>query len=196
MLVAFLSVAWGDTYNEAPIHDTYLRDAYGPYGQDSELRINRGGGSTPMDVILWWDITSIMPGSGETCTINSATMYVYCYDGYDSSGLTADIHAITETWEEDTAVWPGPAFEGTSWATGDAGMPAGWKDFDITTLVQAWVNSDFDNYGLRCVASGSSYFQRWYSAEAGSDNPYLDVDYTIEASNIEETTWGVIKAGF
>jgi len=64
------------------------------------------------------------------------------------------------------------------WASGDAGAPNGWKTYDLTDLVQGWVDGDFDNYGIICKGYGSGYYQRWYSRESGT-KPYLDIDYTV-----------------
>ena len=162
-----------DTYNENPEKDTWIYPGSGPYGSSIELRINR-----PPYLqwpLLAWDITDVMDG-----TIDSATFYVYCYEG-QTGGLTGNIYQITEDWDEYTTVAPGPSYDDTEiWASGEAGMPAGWKEFDLTDLVQEWADGTLDNYGILCQGEGSTaYYQRWYSREAPSNQPYLEIDYTL-----------------
>ncbi|HUT97677.1 MAG TPA: DNRLRE domain-containing protein [bacterium] len=171
---AAISVTYSpaDTVQIEPSQDTWIWTGSGPYGSSAELRINREPDYDQRPV-LQWDLSSL-----DGYTINSADMYVYCYDGYPTGTLDADIYRVTESWDEATLVAPLAFDDATVWASGDAGVPSGWKTYDVTDLVQAWVDGDYDNYGVVCLGYGSSYYQRWYSKEAGSNHPYLDIDYT------------------
>ncbi len=182
VLCVFAVVSFGNavsvTYDTAddiqpnPWQDTWVWTGNGPYGGSTELRINQDS-LYDQRIVLEWDLDDI-----EYATINSAIFYVYRYAG--SGALDADIYRVTEYWEEATLVAPAPTYDdGTVWATGSAGDPNGWKTFDLTDLVQGWVDGDFDNYGLICLGSGSGYYQRWYSKESGSNKPYLDIDYSL-----------------
>ncbi|MCK5644948.1 MAG: DNRLRE domain-containing protein, partial [Gammaproteobacteria bacterium] len=171
VLIAATS-CWADSYNENPEKDAWLYPGSGPYGSSTELRINR-----PPYLqwpLLAWDLTDVMGA-----TIDSATFYVYCYQG-QPGGLTGKIYQITEDWDEYTIVAPGPSYDDSEvWASGPAGMPAGWKEFDLTDLVQEWADETLDNYGILCQGEGTSaYYQRWFSREAGSNKPYLEIEYT------------------
>jgi len=158
-----------DTVQLEPIQDTWIWSGYGPYGSSTELRINSE--SIQQYPVLEWDLSSL-----DGYTINSAIFYVYRYEG--SSAIDADVFRVTESWDEATLVFPLAHDDATVWASGSAGDPSGWKSFDVTDLVQAWTDGDYDNYGILCKGYGAGYYQRWYSKDAGSNHPYLDIDYT------------------
>ncbi|OGD75231.1 MAG: hypothetical protein A2Y64_04910 [Candidatus Coatesbacteria bacterium RBG_13_66_14] len=160
-----------DTVQLYTTQDTWIWTGYGPYGSSGELRINQDS-SYDQRPVLQWDVSSL-----DGYIINSATFYVYRYQG--SSTLTGSVYRVTESWVEATLVAPLAHDGDTVWATGDAGDPNGWKTYDVTDLVQAWTDGDYDNYGLLCKGAGSGYYQRWCSKEYGSNAPYLDIDYTV-----------------
>jgi hypothetical protein len=170
LLAATFSLA--DTYNEEPDADTWVWPGYGPYGSSTELRTNR----LPLydqEIVMHFDLSTIPDGS----TINSAMLYAYRYTGYGA--ITGDLFRVTEEWDEGSLV--------NSIAHDDAnpycedvpmGDPNGWKEFDVADLVQEWVDGDYDNYGLVYYGlDGSGYYQRHYSKEAGSNKPYLEIEY-------------------
>jgi len=175
-----------DTISPNPSKDTWVWTGYGPYGTSTELRINND--RIDQRPVLAWDLSSI-----EGYIINSATFYVYHYQG-NGGTLSANIYRVTEDWNEYTLVAPLDHDGDTVWASGDAGDPNGWKSFDLTDLVQAWVDGDYPNYGIICKGIVGTGYQSWYSRESGTP-PYLEIDYE-EPPNVSRTTWGAIKAEY
>lgn len=181
LAAASLAVAVSVTYSPTdiidlrPIQDTWIMTGYGPFGSSSTMNVNQDS-TYDQRPVLQWDLSSI-----EGCTINSAIFYVYRYDGNGS--LSADVYRVTESWDEETLVAPLAHDGSTVWATGDAGDPSGWKTFDVTDLVQGWVDCDFDNYGLLCKGYGSGWYQAWLSKDCYHHKPYLDIDYIIPETN-------------
>jgi hypothetical protein len=170
LIVATFSLA--DTYNENPDADTWVWPGYGPYGSSTELRTNRVS-VHDQEIVMHFDLSSIP----ESATINSATLYAYNYNEYGGD-LEGEIYRVTEDWDEYTLVNSIAHDDTNPYDSSPLGGAGSWKDFDITELVQEWVDGDYDNYG--CVfygLTGSGYFIRFYSREAASNNPYLEVDY-------------------
>ena len=161
-----------DTYNEEPDADTWVWPGYGPYGSSTELRTNRLS-VADQEIVIHFDLSTIPDGS----TIDSATMYVYRYEGY--LAISGEIYRVTEDWDEGTLTGSIAHDSANPYDTDvPMGDPNGWKEFDIGDLVQEWVDGDYDNYGVVYYGTtGTGYYQRHYSREAGSDNPYLEVEY-------------------
>jgi hypothetical protein len=170
LLAATFSLA--DTYSENPDADTWVWPGNGPYGSSTELRTNR----LPLydqEIVMHFDLSSIP----EYATINSATLYAYRYAG--NGAISGELYRVTEEWEEATLVNAIAHDDANPYCTDvPMGDPNGWKEFDITDLVQEWVEGTYDNYGLVYYGlTGTGYYQRHYSREAASENPYLEIDY-------------------
>lgn len=187
-LLVFSAASFALIYDEDPIQDTWIWPGNGPYGSSTELRTNIVS-SYDQEILAEWDITSIPVGS----TINSADMSFYRYDGMGD--LDCDLFRITEAWDEDTLVNAIGHDTGTIYdQISIAG--SGWYTFDVSTLVQEWVDETYDNYGVVWYGTaGSGYFQRIYSLDNGSNVPNLEIDYD-EPQGIESASFGEIKAVF
>lgn len=161
-----------DTYSENPDADTWVWPGNGPYGSSTELRTNIAT-LYDQEIVMHFDLSSIPEGS----TINSAMLYAYRYQG--NGAISGDLYRVTEEWDEYTLVNSIAHDDVNPYCTDvPMGDPTGWKEFDITALVQDWVDATYDNYGLVYYGlTGSGYFQRHYSREATSNQPYLEIDY-------------------
>lgn len=159
------------------------------YG-DSEW-FNGIGLITYYAAFIEFDLSSIPAGS----TIDSAiiTLWARYYDGqiYFRPVISA-WDEMSITWDNRPATLPpevsypisrgapdGPCYWGCSW------------DFDITSIVQYWI--DNSNFGLRVTADtpGIGWFM------ASSDNltnptPKLTVEYGTVG--VEQASWGAIKS--
>ncbi|MEM2983170.1 MAG: DNRLRE domain-containing protein, partial [Candidatus Bathyarchaeia archaeon] len=80
------------------------------------------------------------------------------------AGLYLDAHRITSPWNEDVTWSTRPGFdpnvESSAYITGN-----GWYSWDLTSLVQQWINGTMDNYGVAIYDHGSSYYQRFVSSD-------------------------------
>ncbi len=119
-------------------------------------------------------------------TLESAKMYIYVPL---ENNQTVDIHRITSPWDEATVTWNdfGGAYDATIFASFDNNT-YGWISVDITSLVHAWLNGVYPNYGLLMDQIDKNYPRAKYFAR--EDNwfpPYLEVCYaTAEGSVCEQ----------
>jgi hypothetical protein len=103
---------------------------------------------------------------------------------------------VTSDWNESTVTW-------NSWASPGGDFDSGNSHFsfipdqkdcmvtlDITTLVQAWVNGTFDNYGLMLYSLGSNGIITYSSKEDGtaSRRPKLDITYSVPPTHTPTMT--------
>ncbi|UCE25999.1 MAG: DNRLRE domain-containing protein [Candidatus Coatesbacteria bacterium] len=172
VLTATFSLA--DMYSENPEKDTWVWPGNGPYGSSNELRTNNP--SYDQWIVIQFDLSSIPDGS----TVNYADLYCYRYEGWYSGDTNCDLYRVTEEWDEYTLVDTIAHDDTYSYDNVNVGTPNGWKVFDVTELVQEWLDGTYDNYGLVFYGtSGSGYYQRICSREYGSNEPYLEVDYDV-----------------
>jgi hypothetical protein len=163
-----------DTYSENPDADTWVWPGYGPYGSSTELRTNIYP-TYDQEIVMHFDLSSIP----EFSIINSAMLYAYRYTG--NGAISGELYRVTEDWDEATLVNAIAHDSANPYCTDvPMGDPTGWKEFDITDLVQDWVDGTYDNYGLVYYGlTGTGYYQRHYSREYADPafTPYLEVDY-------------------
>ena len=189
-LLLTAGVLLADTYNEEPSADTWVWEGSGPWGNNQTLRVNILP-AIDQEIVIRFDLSSIPTGS----TINSAVLNIYCYDGTYPTTLECDIYRVTEDWIEATLV-DSIAHDTTTSYDHVVLNGIDWYEFDIALLVQDWIDGTFDNFGIVFYGtSGGGTPQYFRSKEAGSNHPYLEVDYST-AGALENTTFGAIKALF
>ncbi|PKK84781.1 MAG: hypothetical protein CVT49_01105 [candidate division Zixibacteria bacterium HGW-Zixibacteria-1] len=109
----------------------------------------------------------------------SATLNIYLKETINQP---IDVHRITSDWNELTVTWAnfGGAFDASVEGTFSAPIP-GWAMVDVTALVQAWMNGTYDNFGL-LLDQGTLNYPRhiYYSKDAPSNHPYIEVCYTLD----------------
>jgi len=119
--------------------------------------------------------------------IDSAYLNIYrffrCPNHYYT--ITSFYH-ITQAWDEST--WPQNVHSphGTSpWLIYNFGPDLGWYRIDITPLVQAWLDSEIENYGFVIQAQYGEKFSKFYSKEASNDmQPYLELSVSTSIDEI------------
>ncbi len=127
--------------------------------------------------------------------ISSAVLRAYKYDSYDYAGnwRTITTFRITSPWSESAVTWnTRPSY---STAYGSAYVPhdvEGWHSFDVTSLVQGWINGSIPNYGVMLRGpewSGSdSSWKSFLTKEEGSHTPYLSITYATQAASANGQT--------
>ncbi len=154
---------------------------------------------------LQWNLSSIPPEA----TITDATMWILKTSDTGSFPRTYEAQAVLESWTEGGITWnnqPGTMLGSPvsiSITTADI-----WYSWDITTIVQNWVDGTWTNNGLRikdsAEGSGSGLESTWNSREAATDDPSLNVSYTtsqwaetphsesldMENTNVSMIWWG------
>jgi len=150
-------------------------------------------GTEGIKSLVRFDLSSIPAGA----RITSATLSLYNY-GHENSanGGAVNVHRASKVWVESQATW-NVYSAGNSWAA--AGLQAGsdyatspmssitintainvWRNFDVTGLVQDWVNGTTNNgFVVRSPTGGVKprFYSSGYSVDA-SVRPRLSVNYT------------------
>ncbi len=166
------------------------------YGAHGELWVTRWGGDEGR-ALLRFRTDSIPPGAH----VVNARLQLY-QDTPSSDGGPVSVHRVTSDWAEggktgqtgpgatwsarDTGVdWhtPGGGFDPQAVATTDIPMGVkGWFAWDVTSLVQGWVDGAYANQGLMLfpeTAATDVYFSS-SDASGASLHPKLTIEYTCE----------------
>ncbi len=78
--------------------------------------------------------------------LQNATFYIYCNI---PTGQTIYIHRITTDWEELSVTWNSFGGNFDHLVTGTfTPTTTGWYSVDLTSLVQAWLNGTYPDYGI------------------------------------------------
>ena len=113
----------------------------------------------------------------EGATLESATFFI---NVVNPSGQAVNIHRITSDWDEMTVTWNnfGEAFDASIEGTFMADA-VDWRSVDITALVQSWMDGSQMNYGMLLDQEIIDYPRGiYYSSEASSNPPYMELCYT------------------
>ncbi len=115
----------------------------------------------------------------EGSAINSAVLHVYV--AY-ASNMPVTVHRITAEWAEYTVTYANflnsyaPAMEG-----GFTTDTVGWKQVELTSLVQAWAAGIFPNYGIAMTETVPGFEGTPYWSSEAPDptlRPKLVIGYT------------------
>ena len=106
-------------------------------------------------------------------------------------GLTMAWNEGEACWESATStdLWTAEGGDYTPWSTGSwtMGNTVGWKNMDVTRLVDIWVSGDVANLGLILVpiAQGGDNVKIFQSSDqisTPSNNPKLTIEYILPGS--------------
>lgn len=144
---------------------------------------------------LKFDISTIPLGS----VINSATLrchYHWYLTGGTSDSRSISAHRADQYWHEGSMQWPGGGFAESYGSDSAGGGYQKWCSWNVTTLVQHWMDGTYPNYGitLKSTSEGGTGTNvlGFESKEDGSNTPYLEIDYTppTHARGGELIAWG------
>lgn len=178
--------------------DTFL-DRDNPstnYGNDGSLKIKTFQQYGYKRPIIRFDVSSIPSGS----RVLSAILELRATD-YTSAdeGMYVSVYGLKQSWEELEATWDNRATR-AYWATGGADnlqvdrdeLPSDTQvveeteigyEWNVQSLVQAWVNGTRPNYGMILISEGLTVEKRFWSSEYSIEEwrPLLYVQY-VEAT--------------
>jgi len=198
----------GNTITLLPNADTFLNINNANYSSRGQINLHTWPSNTISNVILMqFDLSSIPNGS----TIQNATLNLSLIgsDSYADPTYTVSAHKIINV-NPDLSLATGETYDGVnSWIpnsccynnfplaqsdisaaydTQEVDKTIEFKTWDLTEMVQEWVNTPTINYGLLLnadnTASENSY-RYFTSSETGVTalKPYLEVTYTAVANN-------------
>lgn len=161
------------------------------YGSSLILETDSESGKSER-IILFFNISSIPLNS----IINNATLELYLSGG-TGSNFNLGIYRITKHWTETGVTWN--TYDGTNAWTAAGGdydsniydvysisSFAGWKSWNLTKLVQEYVNGTNTNYGfilIPQVQAGNNYKQFTSKNNATSFTPKLIIDYISDITS-------------
>ena len=126
--------------------DAYVTETYpdGNYGSGSLLVVALLKGPARAESLLRFDFYGIPPGA----VISDATLYVYHQEG-SGPNPTIEVHRLTSNWTETGVTWNNrPGHSPAIYDAVAVGTVAGWISWDVTGLVQNWVNGTVNNLSL------------------------------------------------
>ncbi len=140
--------------------------------------------------LVRFDLSAIPSGTG----IANATLSLYLSSScdYATRSHVVTTYRVTGDWSEYGVTWntqppSAEAYGSTAVVSRDAW---GWYDFNVTTLVQGWINGGYPNYGLTLrsnESSGDAALLEFDTYESGYI-PRLRITYTGMAVTAEENT--------
>ena len=166
--------------------DTYINELsqLTNYGGVNNIRVQ---GVNERRGILWFDMSSL----ADTKVID-AKLELYFYTSADASSLDISAHRITSSWAEMSVNWQmrdilnawsslGGDFDATALDT-VSGLTNnyGWKSWNITSLVDGWVNGTYQNYGVLIYSpTALNTWKDFYSSDytGVSLRPKLNITY-------------------
>jgi hypothetical protein len=189
------------TAGYAGTRDTYL-DRSSPTTPFGSLDTLRASGDAGQVMLLSFDLSAI-PSNAQ---VQSAYLRLYAVERSAVAGISLSAHQVYRAWQEEQATW-NSASAGTTWgAPGcnstitDRGATAvssaqvnavnTWVQWDITPLVQLWINDPARNYGLVLRGAGDSSVRYGFRSSESTNitqRPQLCLTYVVPANQ-----WGQI----
>lgn len=117
------------------------------YGDWAELRVNNIVYDDQRTLVEFSDSSlSVIPGDA---IITSALLGLYSWDAFNADPLELHVHQILEAWDEMTVTGSNmPLFNAGEVDRITVTTTDQWYDWDITSLVQAWVTAPLTNFGV------------------------------------------------
>ncbi len=144
------------------------------YTQQEHIGVERG--------VVRFDI-SIIP---HWATVHSASLLMVMAQTNNPTPMSIAAHRITHDWSELSANWSNLAGEyAEAYDTISVGEEVAWYAWDVTELVQAWVNGEYPNFGimLRGAESGPNNEKGFVTREVDPQfAPQLLVEYTPDTT--------------
>ncbi len=164
------------------------------YGNNADLRISGlSAGSRYLSYIEFDELDKYI-GNGHTVT--SAQLSLYLYNG--SGTGTVSLFVVSSAWDEGTINWNNvPSNESPAFLTDAFDPSAGWKTYDVKSVVQDWLDTTKPNYGFFIRGNtGETFTAKYRSSDFGTETNRPKLVVTSPTMAIESRSLGQIKAVF
>jgi hypothetical protein len=194
--------AWGLTQTLNPVMDTRLNSAAAATNYGATASMILTGGAAQSRNVLQFDVSSIPPGT----TLVSAIlrMRVTATAGATANPKVINAHSVTQAWVEGTnaagsgatwnsrtgainwttaggtynpAVVSGATEEASTLSPPPAGFTTGWITFNLTALVQEWVDGITANNGAIIISTVTDSMTIVSREGAAANRPQLVVSF-------------------
>ena len=148
----------------------------------SELIIGNGFG---LNDVLWSFLQFDLSNVPANATIVSADFKLFQHESFNMEGLIIGVHKVNGPWSENTLTWNSmPSYDVTPEDTilRDPSENI-WISWDITSLMQGWVDGNITNYGVvlkdenKAIASISCHASEYDSNI--TLRPKLEITYYV-----------------
>jgi len=178
------------------VRDAYINQEHPDEnrGSETDLKVKPDAGKERRSLIAF-DLDSIPTGSN----ITDAALWLYEDNHKDNQ--TVFVHYVTGDWDESQVTWaessastswttPGGDFDATVIASFAPDSDGVYREIDITSVVQDWVNGTLANYGLMLRSTGANGEVKFKSREEGNSEkqPRLCVTYELPPSGNQAPT--------
>ncbi|UCE38245.1 MAG: tandem-95 repeat protein [Thermoplasmata archaeon] len=154
------------------------------YGGDDNLRVQKD--ANDRRALLWFDVSQISDSK-----VIDAHLELYFYSSEDASSLDVAVYRVENSWSESIVNWI-QRDAVSNWVTsgGDYDPLAvdtvaltnsyDWVSWNITSLVDGWVNGTYENNGVLLDGpTGTNTWKEFYSSDYASLSfrPKLNITY-------------------
>lgn len=171
--------------------DTYISSysANTNFGGDPDIHVRS---LDDMATLIRFDVSVLPPGSA----VPSGVLSLYVYGQSNPQPIQIDVYQVLRSWSANVATWNN-AEGNVAWSVAGCNgaeidrsaspassvtisVDAGWQQFDLTAIVQGWVDDRASNHGvvLRSTHDAGGVQYNFYSSEGpASLQPKLLLTY-------------------
>jgi len=173
-----------DSHTYGVVKDTFVNEVYpdNTYGTTGAVVISNK--YTTRLGYLWFDDINLPEGA----TLNQAILKFYVYELHYSDRAKINIGLCTNEWSENVIAWTNKPLINQSSAI-EAEIPLidiGWREINITSLVQKWVDGSQQNKGIFIYPLGylygaaeTEYAFAFKTKESDDLKAKIDVEYNL-----------------
>ncbi|WP_107852715.1 DNRLRE domain-containing protein [Oceanimonas marisflavi] len=170
-----------------PTRDTFINEGASstPMGTDTRLQAGTDNSNNRRATLLNFSLADLPADA----SLSSARLRLYAGSRTgNNNNWSLRIHSIKESWTESGATWvsrdgshpwgngPGGSYEPIVVASQPV-ADTGWYEFDITPLVQEWLDGVSPNHGVQLVTDAPKRNGLEFHAREGDNPPQLVVIY-------------------
>ncbi len=146
------------------------------FGTRSTLAVAWSGSGTRLEKrsVIRFDLARVGTGCQ---VVDKATLHLSRLATGDGSSANITAWRATETWAESTVNWylqPGSTDPGALATVDDQ---AGDTTWDVTEVVQSWVDRAYGNYGFILIGTHTSAYARTFQSRESGAKPSLEIAY-------------------
>lgn len=175
------------------VKDTYANEVYpdNSYGTTGGVVISNK--YTTRLGYLWFENINLPEGA----SLVQGNLKFYVHELHYSDRAKVNLGLVTGEWEETSVTWNSkPTINPTSAIEAEISLAsAGWREINITPLVQKWVDGSQKNKGIYIYPLGylygtaeTEYAFTFRSKEATENKPYLEIEYQFAPTSTPAPT--------
>lgn len=125
----------------------------------------------------------------------SADLVLWC-TGVSSDSEYLKIVAVQDLWHEGIVCWnTQPEYRPDKVVISGTPEEDTWAYFNITTFVADWYSSEYENHGMYLIP-GTESSVAFASSDNNDENEHPKLIVRYSCMDVEETSWGGIKATY